>query len=45
MFRIYMKTIAMCHKWYSNTLEKRYAPEGDGAIEARKHFSELLNYY
>ena len=44
VFRIYMKTMVVCHNWYGNTLEKRYAPEGDGAVEAQKHFSELLNY-
>jgi hypothetical protein len=44
VFRIYMKTLVMCHKWYDNTLEKRYAPEGNGAIEAKNHFTEMLNY-
>ena len=43
-FKIYMKTMVMCRKWYDNTLEKRYAPEGNGAIEAKNHFIELLNY-
>ena len=43
-FRIYMKTMVMCHKWYDNSLEKRYAPEGNGAIEAKTHFTEMLNY-
>lgn len=42
IFRNYMKTIVMCHKWYDNTLEKRYAPEGIGAIEAKNHFRYLL---
>ena len=42
-FRIYMKTMVICRKWYDNTLEKRYAPEGNGAIEAKTHFTECVN--
>jgi hypothetical protein len=43
IFRIYMKTFVMCNNWYDNTLEKRYAPEGNGAIEAKNHFIECLS--
>ena len=43
IFRIYMKTMVICRKWYDNTLEKRYAPEGNGAIEAKTHFTECVN--
>jgi phospholipid N-methyltransferase len=39
-----MKTMVMSRKWYDNILEKRYAPEGIGAIEAKTHFIELLNF-
>ena len=42
MFRNYMKIMVMCDKWYDNTLEKRYAPEGNGAIEAKNHFIESV---
>lgn len=42
IFRIYMKTMVMCHKWYDNTLEKRYAPDGNGSIEAKNHFIESV---
>ena len=41
-FRIYMKTMVMCNKWYDNILEKRYSPEGNGAIEAKTHFIESV---
>lgn len=41
-FRIYMKIMVMCNKWYDNTLEKRYAPDGNGAIEAKNHFIESV---
>ena len=43
IFRNYMKTMLICHKWYDNILEKRYAPDGNGAIEARNHFIECLS--
>ena len=33
-----MKTLVICHKWYNYTLEKRYSPEGNGAIEAKNNF-------
>jgi hypothetical protein len=42
-FRIYMKTMVMCRNWYDNTLEKRYAPDGNGAIEAKNHFIECVS--
>jgi hypothetical protein len=38
MCRIYMKTLVMSHKWYFDTLEKRYSPEGIGAFEAKNNF-------
>ena len=41
MFRIYMRTIVLCNKWYDDTLEKRYTPGGNGAIEAKNHFEYL----
>jgi hypothetical protein len=43
IFRNYMKTLVMCNKWYDNILEKRYAPDGNGAIEAKNHFTECVN--
>ena len=43
IFRNYMKTVVMCHNWYDNILEKRYAPEGNGAIEAKNHFTECVS--
>jgi hypothetical protein len=43
IFRNYMKTLVICHKWYDNILEKRYAPEGNGAIEAKNHFIECVS--
>ena len=42
-FRIYTKTMVMCRNWYDNTLEKRYAPDGNGAIEAKNHFIECVS--
>jgi hypothetical protein len=36
--RIYIKTLVMSHKWYFDTLEKRYSPEGIGAFEAKNNF-------
>jgi len=36
-----MKTMLMCLKWYDNILEKRYAPDGNGAIEAKKPFYRM----
>jgi len=42
MFRIYMKTMIICRKWYDNILEKRYTPDGNGAIEAKNHFIESV---
>jgi len=45
IFRIYMKTVVMCHKWYNDTIEKRYAPEGIGAIEAKNRFIESVRLY
>lgn len=41
MFRIYMRTIVICNKWHYDILEKRYAPGGNGAIEAENHFACL----
>lgn len=43
IFRIYMKTNIVCYKWYSDIIEKRYSPEGVGAIEAKTHFIELTH--
>jgi hypothetical protein len=43
IFRNYMKIMVICRKWYDNTLEKRYAPDGNGAIEAKKHFIECVS--
>jgi hypothetical protein len=43
IFRNYMKTMVMCNKWYDNILEKRYAPDGNGAIEAKNHFIECVS--
>ena len=43
IFRIYMKTMVICRKWYDNILEKRYAPDGNGAIEAKIHFIECVS--
>jgi hypothetical protein len=43
IFRNYMKTMVMCLKWYDNILEKRYAPDGNGAIEAKNHFIECIS--
>ena len=45
IFRIYMKTLVICHKWYNYTLEKRYSPEGNGAIEAKNNFIFLFKIY
>ena len=42
-FRIYMIIMVMCRKWYDNILEKRYAPDGNGAIEAKNHFNECVS--
>jgi len=41
MFRIYMRTLVLCSKWHDHTIEKRYTPGGNGAIEAEKHFEYL----
>lgn len=43
MCRIYMKTTTTCYKWYGDIIEKRYSPEGLGAIEAKSHFIELTH--
>jgi hypothetical protein len=43
IFRIYMKTMVICRKWYDNIVEKRYAPDGNGAIEAKNHFIECVS--
>jgi hypothetical protein len=43
IFRIYMKTMVICRKWYDNILEKRYAPGGNGAIEAKNHFIKCIS--
>jgi hypothetical protein len=41
IFRVYMKTLVICNEWYIDTMEKRYAPGGNGAIEAEKNFVYL----
>lgn len=44
VFRMYMKTMVLCNKWFNDTMEKRYAPGGNGAVEAEKRFlSSLTN--
>ena len=45
VFRNYMKTVVICHKWYDNIIEKRYAPDGNGSIEAKNHFNECVSLY
>ena len=42
MFRIYMKSLVICKKWYEHTIEKRYSPGGNGAIDAEKNFTYLV---
>ena len=44
MFRVYMKTLVICQKWYDHTIEKRYAPGGNGAIDAEKNFAYLVKW-
>jgi hypothetical protein len=43
-FRIYMKTLVLCNSWFSDVMEKRYAPGGKGALEAEKRFLSSLIY-
>jgi hypothetical protein len=38
IFRLYMKTLVFVNKWYKNIIETRYAPGGNGVIEAHKNF-------
>ena len=42
-FRIYMKTMVLCNKWFSDSMEKRYAPGGIGALQAEKRFMSSLS--
>ena len=45
MLRIYMKIMVIYLKLYDNILEKRYAPDGIGAIESKNHFNDLLKIH
>jgi len=38
----YMLSVARFNSLYQNTLEKRYAPNGLGYLEAEKHFTEII---
>ena len=44
-FRLYMRTMVLCNKWYVDTIEKRYTPGGNGAIEAENHFVYLSDIF
>lgn len=41
IFRIYMKTMVLCNRWFNDTMEKRYSPGGIGAIEAKNSYDVI----
>lgn len=45
VFRLYMKTMVQCNEWFNDTMEKRYAPFGNGAIEAEKDFNQCYQKF
>ena len=42
IFRLYIKIIVICNIWFNETMEKRYTPCGNGAIEAKENFITAL---